>query len=70
MRNPHGGRLVVIAGMCLVSDIAFIGLPSMPYCLGSSITSHVLDRFALALPRPGVLERARVVIEVTIDRQP
>jgi hypothetical protein len=27
MRNPHGGRLVVIAGACLLSGMALIGLP-------------------------------------------
>ena len=27
MRNPHGGRLVVIAGVCLLSGMAFMELP-------------------------------------------
>ena len=27
MRNPHGGRLVVIAGVCLLSGMVLIGLP-------------------------------------------
>jgi hypothetical protein len=27
MRNSHGGRLVVIAGVCLLSGMACIGLP-------------------------------------------
>jgi hypothetical protein len=67
MRNPRGGRLVAIAGVSLLSDIAFIGLPSMPCCLGPLIARHVLDCFALALLRPKIQERARVVIKVTID---
>jgi hypothetical protein len=27
MPNPHGGRLVLIAGGCLLSGMALIGLP-------------------------------------------
>jgi hypothetical protein len=27
MRNPHGARLIAIASVCLLSGIAFIGLP-------------------------------------------
>ena len=27
MRNPNGSRLVLIAGMCLLSGMAFVGLP-------------------------------------------
>jgi hypothetical protein len=27
MRNMHGGRLLVIAGVCVLSGMAFMGLP-------------------------------------------
>jgi hypothetical protein len=27
MRNTHGGRLLVIAGVCVLSGMAFMGLP-------------------------------------------
>ena len=61
MRKPHGGGFVATTAVCPLSDIAFIGLPSMPCCLGPFIARYVLERFTRALPRPAV-------IKVTIDR--
>jgi hypothetical protein len=62
MRKPHGGGFVAITAVCQLSDIAFIGLPSMPCCLSLFISRYVLERFTRALPRPAV-------IDGTIDRQ-